>query len=301
MEKSKLENKLKNEKGSITIFVLSSMIFFLVILLSIYMSNMNKKTNINKDIKKIKEEYTVTDQELENEYKNIISKNEVNIPKTWAEKKLTGDSSDFTGEIYYPAGTTKQEFPELLGYPDEARNAEDVTTKGKSAITVSATVKPQGINGMVEKFIVGNSADVGWKITMPIAVGKAGVIFSVSKEENSWESLSANISLDVQKVYNIIATFTRKKMIIDVTADGIETRTFTKDTEITSLDQLDDINTLIGGDPKSKSDTDFNNSKIDNGTGFSGNIYEVKIWDRVLTKEQRAKVAKEQIEIYKDQ
>ena len=52
------KNLYKNEKGSITLFVLVSMIFFCLILLGFYLSSININNTQLKEIENIKEQYT---------------------------------------------------------------------------------------------------------------------------------------------------------------------------------------------------------------------------------------------------
>ena len=52
------KNLYKNEKGSITLFVLVSMIFFCLILLGFYLSSINIYNTQLKEIENIKEQYT---------------------------------------------------------------------------------------------------------------------------------------------------------------------------------------------------------------------------------------------------
>ena len=295
----KLKNKLKNERGAITVFVLAAMLFFLIILVSIYTNNVNKKTNIDRDKKKIEEQYNVTDEDLKNKYNEIINKD--SYPEPWAEMKLEGNDRIFNGTDYHPQGTKEQKFPEILGYPDENNDKGSISANGKKAITVSATIKPASINNNKDGFIVGNVAGVGWNIYSTTAINNVGFCFSVSKTEDVWENLNTGVTLKTGKIYNLIATFSRGKMILDILSSDMEMKKIEKVTTINELKQLDDVNTLIGGNPKNKSDPNFGNTSIDHGTGFYGNIYDVKIWDRVLNDKQKEKLAKEQIELYKDQ
>lgn len=52
------KNLYKNEKGSITLFVLVSMMFFCLILLGFYLSSINSNNAQLKEIQSIKEQYT---------------------------------------------------------------------------------------------------------------------------------------------------------------------------------------------------------------------------------------------------
>lgn len=50
-------NKVKSEKGSVTLFVLVAMILLLVILLAVYTQTTNKNISQKKELEKIQEEY----------------------------------------------------------------------------------------------------------------------------------------------------------------------------------------------------------------------------------------------------
>ena len=52
------KNLYKNEKGSITLFVLVSMMFFCLILLGFYLSSISSNNAQLKEIENIKEQYT---------------------------------------------------------------------------------------------------------------------------------------------------------------------------------------------------------------------------------------------------
>lgn len=52
------KNFYKNEKGSITLFFLVSMMFFCLILLGFYLSSINSNNAQLKEIESIKEQYT---------------------------------------------------------------------------------------------------------------------------------------------------------------------------------------------------------------------------------------------------
>lgn len=50
-------NKLKKEKGSITLYVLISMFFFIVIVFGVYFNTNSKIQKQNKEIEKIQKQY----------------------------------------------------------------------------------------------------------------------------------------------------------------------------------------------------------------------------------------------------
>ena len=55
---------LKSQKGSVTLFVLIAVLFFSVILLGMYNSNMNKLQTQDRDIVRIKQSYEVDANEI---------------------------------------------------------------------------------------------------------------------------------------------------------------------------------------------------------------------------------------------
>ncbi len=71
MSKKRFPGKFKNQKGSVTLFVLISMIFFLIVLVSIYLSNVNREQAQVSEIKAIQDEYNVSTDEMKEEYENI--------------------------------------------------------------------------------------------------------------------------------------------------------------------------------------------------------------------------------------
>ena len=58
LNKNFLENKLKNEKGSITIFVITCMLLFLVVIVSIFIFYSNKVNEQQRSVKGIQDEYS---------------------------------------------------------------------------------------------------------------------------------------------------------------------------------------------------------------------------------------------------
>ena len=66
--------KPRNEKGSVTLFVLIAMLFLLTVGLIIFITNVNSDTSQRKDKKKIQEEYN-------------SSANSVNLDNTYSEQE----------------------------------------------------------------------------------------------------------------------------------------------------------------------------------------------------------------------
>ena len=67
------------EKGSVTLFVLVSMLIFITVLMLGYSNYMNKSSNQKMQIKEIEKEYDVNDEEMEEIYYEIEEKLPVSI------------------------------------------------------------------------------------------------------------------------------------------------------------------------------------------------------------------------------
>jgi len=307
MKKNKLKNKINNEKGSITIFVVTSMFFFLVILLSVYINNVNKNSNMDKDIKRIEQQYNVTTDDLEQAYQKIVS--ETKYPKPLLDTKdVDGNdilkNSDntykyFDGSDYHPVGTTNQEFPVLSAEPLNG----GFDFNGANVITVSATIKTPTASSLQNRtaayFIVGCTEYSGWDLYFGID-GKVKFSVNYDTTGNNYDILESEV-LVPDKLYNVVAMITRGKMYMYITDEegntySINNESSTIDTNFT-LNQLEDIETLIGANPTSL-ENQATVGVIDANSGYEGYIYDVKIWDHVLIQEQIESLANEQMNLY---
>ena len=66
------ERTIRSEKGSITLFVLITMLFFIYIVISVYMNQNNKINAQKKQIQQIQQEYN-KDENMEEIYNDLIS------------------------------------------------------------------------------------------------------------------------------------------------------------------------------------------------------------------------------------
>ncbi len=65
--------KLKQEKGSVTLFVLVAMLLFCVILLLAYMNISNRNTEQISNLRKIQSEYSQSQKSIDEIYENTIN------------------------------------------------------------------------------------------------------------------------------------------------------------------------------------------------------------------------------------
>ena len=77
-----IRKKLVNQKGSITLFVLLAMIFFIVIILNMTMNVANKKQSQISEYDKIKQEYEKNINNIDQVYNEVLQ-NEI-----WTTKIL---------------------------------------------------------------------------------------------------------------------------------------------------------------------------------------------------------------------
>lgn len=121
MRKKFHSQKLKNEQGSITLFVIIAMLFFLTIGLIIFIANVNNSTSQQRDVRKIQSEYNrVSDSELDDIYNEQVKKQTgklvITVIDRWKEIYETGtwtNSEDnklpLTVIITWPEGIKESE------------------------------------------------------------------------------------------------------------------------------------------------------------------------------------------------
>lgn len=74
INKRRFFKRLKNsEKGSITVFVLSTMIVIVGAVFSMYFSMVNKSNNQEKQLEKIESEYNQSNETMKQIYEDIIN------------------------------------------------------------------------------------------------------------------------------------------------------------------------------------------------------------------------------------
>ena len=89
-----INKKIKSEKGSVTVFVLATMLFIMLVMITSYTGMMNKLSNQTKQIQKIQEEYMVAnvEEQMTDEYNKVIDSNKENIDISISLYKEDGGS-----------------------------------------------------------------------------------------------------------------------------------------------------------------------------------------------------------------
>ena len=106
----KFINKFKkSEKGAITLFVLTTLLFVLLVLGVAYINISNKGTNQDKKIKQIAKQYQVTNEDMEQKYQEVLDNANLTIEQVqndgMFEKKTNTETTDVNGnKIVIPAG-----------------------------------------------------------------------------------------------------------------------------------------------------------------------------------------------------
>ena len=107
-----MQNKLlKNEKGSITLFVLLAILFFLIVIFSLFITSSNKNTIQSSEIDKIKEEYQESVDNIDQIYSDTASKNITNYLKI-------GDYVNYTPDTNTAGYTTDKLSESITGSTD---------------------------------------------------------------------------------------------------------------------------------------------------------------------------------------
>ncbi len=79
MKKNLMKKIKKDQKGSVTLFVLVTCIFFLIVVLLANINIINKKNNQKKQVDQIIENYKVSSEELEKEYNGLYKETDVYV------------------------------------------------------------------------------------------------------------------------------------------------------------------------------------------------------------------------------
>ena len=125
----KLNQKHKGEKGSVTLFVLIAMLFFLIIGMMIFIINMNAETSQKRDVEKIKREYhgNTSDSDLELKYQEAkqrqLGKFVIKVIDSYKEiynsgEWINGANADrlpLTIDANWPAGVASVEIVDHTG------------------------------------------------------------------------------------------------------------------------------------------------------------------------------------------
>lgn len=150
--------KMKNEKGSITLYVSISMMFFVIVLMGIYVSTSSKMQKQNKEIEKIQKSYE--QENIDDVYEKSLK------PKLLSEVVNVGDYVKYMPDVVSNSSTEYTELISELGmYSGSSNNTSstltqemglnwrvlDVQQDGKvrliSELPTTSTIELSGYNG----------------------------------------------------------------------------------------------------------------------------------------------------------
>ncbi len=234
MEEKKL--KKKTEKGSVTLFVLLTMLFFIIVLIAIYTSQINKINAQKKQVLQIEENYSVDDYELDKAYKDVQNgmqkDTEVDIKIYYTNDSETSNGTEYIGdaqspytnqdmilEIKYPEGIEHKYWvddKEEVIYKDNEKNfinknceisVKDNNGKSLKTITVdkidklkpTVTLSPDG--GNFAKATSGNSI-IKTKLTGNDEAGTGYGASGVKTRQYAWSQSSTLKPSDWSDFYN---------------------------------------------------------------------------------------------------
>ena len=147
-----MNNLKKSQKGSITVFVLASMLFMLIVIMLSYVGISNKTNTQVRETKKIQEEYSVEKSLLDKEYKDTVERLDIGIYINLYKS---------SGKKYYVEEWTNEDLTMKVNYPDQSSTI-NVYIDGKQVlydnkngykITKNCTIKAES-NGKVAEIKV---------------------------------------------------------------------------------------------------------------------------------------------------
>ena len=130
-----------SEKGSITLFILISILFFLMIAIGIYVNVSNKTLAQEIEISKIKSEYEISKEQINEEYEEIIKNNSEKV-KIIA-KKVSDNSEYISGTITNSSVKVTIEFPESAEESEKIVyiNENEIQYNGELLIEKTSAIK----------------------------------------------------------------------------------------------------------------------------------------------------------------
>ena len=140
MVKNYFNNK-NIEQGSITLFTLISIIFFLIIGIGIYINVSNKEVSQVSEIEKIKSEYQINKEQMDEKYEEIMDN--VNQKVVITLKKVSDNSDYVSGTWTNDSVKVKIEYPEGTIEDDKIIyvNGKKVPYKEEMIIEETSTIK----------------------------------------------------------------------------------------------------------------------------------------------------------------
>ena len=191
-----LNSRKGNEKGSVTLFVLIAMLFFLMIGMMIFIINMNTETSQKRDVEKIKSEYNANTSEtdLEQLYQEAKQRQIGTFMIKLIDKygKIY-NSGEWVNEKWLAEGrlplTVQPNFPE--GLKDISVTVKDDTYGGSTIITKTADLATMEIRADKDcQYTIENTLDntnqvkINIDTTKPtIDELKGGTIWKGTEEE----------------------------------------------------------------------------------------------------------------------
>ena len=179
MIKKRFSEKLKGQKGSITLFVLISIIFFLIVLISIYISSGNKEQSQVSEIKAIQEEYNVSPEELQKEYQEIVNPDDgiYNISYILNGGTVSGNPSTYTEESYAVLQTAVAEADAVMADENARQNEVDDAVESVQAAMNGLVTEEGEITEPIEK----NATQTGQETTTTKAnTAKTGDVIPIA-------------------------------------------------------------------------------------------------------------------------
>ena len=147
-----MNNLKKSQNGSITVFVLASMLFMLIVIMLSYVGISNKTNTQVIETKKIQEEYSVEKSLLDKEYKDTVERLDIGIYINLYKS---------SGKKYYVEEWTNEDLIMKVYYPDQSStinvyidgNQVSYDNKNGYKITKNCTIKAES-NGKVAEIKV---------------------------------------------------------------------------------------------------------------------------------------------------
>lgn len=148
--KINFKSKLKNQSGSISLYVLLTCLFLSILLISAYVSNMNKLKIQEEQVSRIKENYNYSEEELSSKYKELSNNSQSELP----DNSLTVSAGTYV--------KLNNNWKSQMAYTVDYNNGDNIST---SAYATTVYAVSDGLNNTIPIpygfYYVGGTLDTG--------------------------------------------------------------------------------------------------------------------------------------------
>lgn len=277
--------KIKEEKGSITLFVLIAMLFFVMFLVGRYMLTANSESSQIAESTRIKEIYEKNVNNIDDVYKTLVNKDNSKINGYTSEglvlyydfkqqNAIQGETiKDFSmnGNDATISGATLQNNALVFDGIDDWINIKKLNY---SNITIQMVMEYDAIpNDGVENSLINNFQSGGYGLSNFSLAGNTQYNKFTAYIDDNYYSVVSDNKFQANKKYYLSGSYDGNNLKLFENGD-----TFSYTKAGTIKNPADNVTMKIG--------TNSDAAMLASSSYFKGKIYSIRIYDRALTEQE---------------